>query len=146
MTTTLLSREAVEKGVTGLIGTENSPYNAGWNDAIRHVLMDLKTGAYSDHSPPGSGVLPDCEKLAQWMLSHGFSTGHGDAVDDLLLELGWQVKELRADTRNTGGGCEKIKAAFRKIVFAARTSGGTAGPDPELMVACESAEALLNAG
>jgi hypothetical protein len=36
------------------------------------------------------------EKLARWMIQHGFATGHGDSFDDLLEELSWQVKE-RAD-------------------------------------------------
>lgn len=35
------------------------------------------------------------EKLAAWMLAHGFATGHGDTLDDLLTELSWQVKELK---------------------------------------------------
>ena len=36
------------------------------------------------------------EKLAQWMMSKGFSTGHGDSVDDLLRELSWQIDEIKA--------------------------------------------------
>ena len=36
------------------------------------------------------------EKLATWMIAHGFATGHGDTLDDLLKELAWQVKA--ADT------------------------------------------------
>ena len=35
------------------------------------------------------------ETLARWMLAHGFATGHGDTMDDLLKELTWQVEELR---------------------------------------------------
>lgn len=37
----------------------------------------------------------DREKLAAWMIEHGFATGHGDSIDDLLKELSWQVAELR---------------------------------------------------
>lgn len=36
------------------------------------------------------------EKLASWMIEHGFSTGHGDTIDDLLKELAWQIAELRS--------------------------------------------------
>lgn len=36
----------------------------------------------------------DRETLARWMLGHGFATGHGDTVDDLLSELEWQISEL----------------------------------------------------
>jgi len=35
--------------------------------------------------------------LAAWMLAHSFATGHGDALEDLLEELSWQVTELRAE-------------------------------------------------
>jgi hypothetical protein len=37
----------------------------------------------------------DKERLAIWMIQHGFATGHGDTLDDLLKELAWQVQELR---------------------------------------------------
>lgn len=32
-------------------------------------------------------------KLAAWMMAQGYATGHGDATDDLLKELEWQVRE-----------------------------------------------------
>lgn len=38
---------------------------------------------------------------------------------------------------------EAIKKALRRLVIAARTSGGVAGPDAGLMAACAEAEALL---
>jgi hypothetical protein len=33
------------------------------------------------------------EKLAQWMIEHGYATGHGDTTEDLLTELDWQADE-----------------------------------------------------
>jgi hypothetical protein len=33
------------------------------------------------------------ETLASWMLQHGFATGHGDTLDDLLTELGGQIQK-----------------------------------------------------
>ena len=39
------------------------------------------------------------EHLAQWMLSNGFTTGHGDSFISLLDELEWQVAELRDRTK-----------------------------------------------
>lgn len=33
------------------------------------------------------------EKLAQWMIDEGYTTGHGDTVEQLLKELKWQIKE-----------------------------------------------------
>ena len=35
------------------------------------------------------------EKVADWMMKHGYATGHGDSVVELLEELVWQVKEQR---------------------------------------------------
>ena len=32
-------------------------------------------------------------KLAAWMIERGYSTGHGDTVEDLLKELEWQIAE-----------------------------------------------------
>lgn len=39
------------------------------------------------------------ELLADWMGDHGFATGHGDTMEDLLKELAWQVGELREKLR-----------------------------------------------
>ena len=33
------------------------------------------------------------EKVAKWMMGHGYATGHGDTTEDLLKELEWQIKE-----------------------------------------------------
>ena len=32
-------------------------------------------------------------KLAAWMIKHGYATGHGDTIEDLLKELEWQIEE-----------------------------------------------------
>lgn len=32
-------------------------------------------------------------KLATWMLTKGYATGHGDTVEDLAREVEWQVRE-----------------------------------------------------
>jgi len=42
----------------------------------------------------------DQEKLAEWMITNGFATGHGDNLDDLLKELTWQVQELKEKVRS----------------------------------------------
>lgn len=39
---------------------------------------------------------------------------------------------------------QQYEAALRKLVFAARTSGGTAGHDEMLCSACDEAERLLS--
>ena len=35
------------------------------------------------------------EKVARWMINQGYSTGHGDSMDDLLRELGREMTEGR---------------------------------------------------
>ena len=38
-------------------------------------------------------VLAEREKVAAWMRSKSYATGHGDTIEDLLKELEWQVAE-----------------------------------------------------
>jgi len=33
------------------------------------------------------------EKVAQWMTRQGYTTGHGDTIEDLLKELEWQIED-----------------------------------------------------
>lgn len=33
------------------------------------------------------------EKVAHWMMTAGYATGHGDTTEDLLYELTWQSDE-----------------------------------------------------
>jgi len=47
-------------------------------------------------------------KLAAWMIKHGYATGHGDSTEDLLKELEWQIEERIRNERegesNVGNG------------------------------------------
>jgi hypothetical protein len=38
-------------------------------------------------------VAAERNKLAQWMMTKGYATGHGDTTEDLLDELDWQITE-----------------------------------------------------
>jgi hypothetical protein len=44
------------------------------------------------------------ERVAQWMIQRGYATGHGDTVEDLLVEL-----EGQARTRKHDDGQESIR-------------------------------------
>ena len=33
------------------------------------------------------------EKVAQWMMTKGYATGHGESIQDLLKELEWQIED-----------------------------------------------------
>lgn len=39
------------------------------------------------------------QKVAQWMISRGYATGHGDTIEDLLRELDWQIEERIKNAR-----------------------------------------------
>lgn len=36
----------------------------------------------------------DKEQLAAFMFKHGFATGHGDTIGDLIEEFDWQMDDL----------------------------------------------------
>ena len=42
----------------------------------------------------------DINKLADWMIANGYSTGHGEKITDLLEELKWQIEERIAMARH----------------------------------------------
>lgn len=55
------------------------------------------------------------EALARWLIAHGFATGHGDTLDDLLGELSWQVKERSAEAealRKEAARADYVRKAF----------------------------------
>jgi hypothetical protein len=37
--------------------------------------------------------IAESEQVALWMIAHGYATGHGDTISDMLGELEWQAKE-----------------------------------------------------
>ena len=54
----------------------------------------------SDEKPLGSVTrfaalvaATERNKLAAWMMSQGYATGHGDTTEDLLREFEWQIVE-----------------------------------------------------
>ena len=66
----------------------------------------------SDEKPLGSVTrfaalvaAAERNKLAAWMMSQGYATGHGDTVEDLLKELEWQIEERISNEREA---CAKV--------------------------------------
>jgi hypothetical protein len=49
---------------------------------------------------PTPGDSPDefVQLVAEWARGHGISTGHGENIADLLDEIGWQIKEIKAES------------------------------------------------
>lgn len=53
------------------------------------------------------------EKLVRWMVQHGYATGHGDSIEELLFELKWQINErisilAAAEREACAALCDKI--------------------------------------
>ena len=46
------------------------------------------------------------EKVARWHIGSGYATGHGDTIEDLLVELEWQVRESEREA------CAAMAEAF----------------------------------
>ena len=74
------------------------------------------------------------EKVARWHIGSGYTTGHGDTIEDLLVELEWQVRESEReacakvcediDTEYEG---EDVLATWCATAIRARGDNGTQG-------------------
>ena len=60
------------------------------------VVLPVGTALYR---APTEEHMSDKEKLAQWMMAKGYSTGHADSMEDLLHELEWQIREQEREAR-----------------------------------------------
>jgi hypothetical protein len=50
------------------------------------------------------------EKVARWHIGSGYTTGHGDTIEDLLVELEWQVRESEREA--CAKVCEDIDTEY----------------------------------
>jgi hypothetical protein len=66
------------------------------------------------------------EKVAAWMRSMGYATGHGDTVEDLLDHLGTQIAErLLTEREACAKVCETLRPSrreFSKLFYDACTA------------------------
>ncbi|MCH5508839.1 hypothetical protein [Pseudomonas syringae] len=62
----------------------------------------------------------------------------------VVLELVEQYQQLSEDLITFKATISALGEATKKLVICARTTGGTAGPDKELMEACEAAESTIS--
>lgn len=72
--------------------------------------------------------MSDKEKLAQWMIKKGYTTGHADSMEDLLQELDWQIVEawnraLIAGITTEREACAKLV----EILISEQTEDGLIG-------------------
>ena len=66
-------------------------------DALRDALAQQDEPKGGGNLPPPlagrAGAAAEREKVAHWMRSMGYATGHGDTIEDLLDHLGTQISE-----------------------------------------------------
>jgi len=62
----------------------------------------------------------------------------------VIERLEARIVELESQLRDAQARGKGMEETLRKLTFAARTSGGTAGRDEELCKACDAAEAVLS--
>ena len=104
---------------------------------ISDYLWECGRAGWNARAAAERAASPDLERaaIALW---HRFGADHRlDWVDEPnKAEFFLAAKEVLAEP-------PALREALRKLTFAARTSGGTAGPDAALMAACDEAEAAL---
>lgn len=86
----------------------------------RDDIIRMAREACGGKPPDGWGVMFDHDqlerfvalveahirkKIARWQIGSGYSTGHGDTIEDLLVELEWQVRESEREA------CAKVCVA-----------------------------------
>ena len=60
------------------------------------------------------------EKVAAWMRSKSYATGHGDTIEDLLKELEWQVAEREREA------CAKVAESYEPRCDVCPSGGSNA--------------------
>jgi hypothetical protein len=93
----------------------------GWPD--ERLLQKLKRFFRLAYE---SGATAQREKVAAWMRSMGYATGHGDTVEDLLDHLGTQIAEgLLMEREACAKVCETLRPSrreFSKLFYDACTA------------------------
>lgn len=75
---------------------------------------------YSDKA-----VSDERKQVAAWMMQQGYATGHGDAIEDLLKELEWQVRESEREALAKAMHAVGLSEHISKIAEAIRARGNT---------------------
>jgi hypothetical protein len=91
--------------------------------ALQPTITALRDALAQEEQEPGQA---ECEKLAHWMRSMGYATGHGDTIEDLLDHLGTQIAEgLEAEVLMEREACAKVcdeLADVSNLVYAGRAA------------------------
>lgn len=92
-------------------------------DALEHASAIMESHAQARQD---AAITALRERLAQEAVKESLTPEAAQAVSDERIGELWQMP------------FDEFRNAVRKLVFMARTSGGTAGPDHELIKACDA--------
>lgn len=67
----------------------------------------------------GRLIAAEREKVARWQIGSGYTTGHGDTIEDLLVELEWQVRESEREACAKWFDSEEDRPFYGRHVAAA---------------------------
>ena len=131
-------REMTREKVLAAIATQHlSPDKSAEVDEKRraHILQaldELRVSHAADH---------DRAQIAALMIAHGFTTGHGDTVADLLKELSPQLTQLRSDRDRLREALEKAADAMDSVTVFVTSRERINKPTGEAWWAMERTEA-----
>jgi hypothetical protein len=80
----------------------HQPQRCQWYDC-GCLPLTADQATRSPDSPDPTTATGQRELVAQWMIRHGYSTGHGDTLTDLLEELATQLPRSPDSPDPTGG-------------------------------------------
>ena len=94
---------------------------AGWHDELLSVSFTMPLLERFFHVAQAA----ERNKVALWMMAQGYATGHGDTTEDLLQELGVEIKAKIAAEREA---CAEVSESFdacepKHIAAAIRARG-----------------------
>ena len=88
-----ITRMAREAGFVGFDG-DNGSLRRFAALVAAHTLANIDPSSFTSYQEGyEAGRLAEREKVAKWQMGSGYSTGHGETIEDLLVELEWQVRE-----------------------------------------------------
>lgn len=92
------------------------------------------------------------DKIAGFMIAHGFTTGHGDTLDDLLAEFGAQIDTHRSNYSKRIEERDTLRNALQDLIsrfvglfdgYARKTYAAGSDPDSDLDLALTDARAAV---
>jgi hypothetical protein len=118
-------------------------HEAGLHIATDHDWMPIIALAYAQKFAELVAAA-ERKKVAVWMMQHGYATGHGDTIEDLLVELDIQIVENW--TRALINGVQGEREACAKVCDELVTHTQARGDGDATLAAFSCAAAIRARG